>query len=90
MGHYQFGSTLEEREAIDIAVEGHFESTMSDWTAAEAIVKQREKEQTARARRTLSSTSGSTSSSSMTAKATKVEALTQVGKSLSNEVRFLN
>ena len=36
--------TSEAREAADVECQDHYERTMSDWLAVEAIVKQRDKE----------------------------------------------
>jgi hypothetical protein len=44
LGHYAFGSSCEEREAVDRGVYTAYEHTMSEWLAVEAIVKQRDKE----------------------------------------------
>ena len=47
LGHYPFGSTREQREAQDQAVQTAYETTMSEWLAVEAIIRQRDKEVTA-------------------------------------------
>ncbi len=47
LGHYPFGSTLEEREAQDSAMQAAYETTLSEWLAVEAIIRQRDKENTA-------------------------------------------
>ncbi|KAK7790586.1 hypothetical protein R5R35_005950 [Gryllus longicercus] len=44
LGHYQFGSTPEERQALDRETHHGYETTMSEWLAVEAIVRQRDKE----------------------------------------------
>lgn len=44
LGHYQSGSTFEERELQDKAMQATYESTMSEWLAVEAIIRQRDKE----------------------------------------------
>ncbi|KAL0266337.1 UNVERIFIED_CONTAM: hypothetical protein PYX00_008911 [Menopon gallinae] len=44
LGHYKFGSTEEERSELDISTKRNYETTMSDWLAVEAIVRQRDKE----------------------------------------------
>nr|CAH0109626.1 unnamed protein product [Daphnia galeata] len=44
LGHYPFGSTLEERTTQDRAVQNTYETTMSEWLAVEAIIHQRDKE----------------------------------------------
>lgn len=44
LGHYQFGSVEEERAAHDEEVRQIYETTMSEWLAVEAIVRQRDKE----------------------------------------------
>ncbi|KAH8368879.1 hypothetical protein KR200_006432, partial [Drosophila serrata] len=47
LGHYAFGSTPEERRKQDETCKHYYETTMSEWLAVEAIVRQREKEKTA-------------------------------------------
>ncbi|KAH8342708.1 hypothetical protein KR084_001056, partial [Drosophila pseudotakahashii] len=47
LGHYAFGSTPEERKKQDETCKHYYETTMSEWLAVEAIVRQREKEKTA-------------------------------------------
>ncbi|KAH8409213.1 hypothetical protein KR009_010731, partial [Drosophila setifemur] len=47
LGHYAFGSTPEERKRQDETCKHYYETTMSEWLAVEAIVRQREKEKTA-------------------------------------------
>ncbi|XP_011185191.2 small G protein signaling modulator 2 isoform X1 [Zeugodacus cucurbitae] len=49
LGHYSFGSTPEEREKYDDTCKHYYETTMSEWLAVEAIVRQREKEKNAQA-----------------------------------------
>ncbi|XP_037936308.1 small G protein signaling modulator 2-like [Teleopsis dalmanni] len=49
LGHYSFGSTPEERAKHDETCKHYYETTMSEWLAVEAIVRQREKEKTAQA-----------------------------------------
>nr|CAD7606983.1 unnamed protein product [Timema genevievae] len=44
LGHYQFGSTHEERHELDLLTRQNYETTMSEWLAVEAIVRQRDKE----------------------------------------------
>ncbi|XP_067136366.1 small G protein signaling modulator 1-like isoform X2 [Centruroides vittatus] len=44
LGHYEFGSSQEEREQHDKSIQSSYESIMSEWLAVEAIVKQRNKE----------------------------------------------
>lgn len=58
LGHYSFGSTAEERAQLDETSRHYFETTMSEWLAVEAIVRQRDKEKTANAVAKLSSESG--------------------------------
>ena len=36
--------TSEQRDVLDVTCREHYERTMSDWLAVEAIVKQRDKE----------------------------------------------
>lgn len=59
LGHYSFGSTVEERAELDQSTHNYYETTMSEWLAVEAIVRQRDKEKTAHAVAKLSSESGS-------------------------------
>jgi hypothetical protein len=44
LGHYQFGSSPEDRQELDFATQQSYETTMSEWLAVEAIVRQRDKE----------------------------------------------
>lgn len=44
LGHYEFGSTGQQRTEQDEASRQQYEKTMSEWLAVEAIVKQRDKE----------------------------------------------
>ncbi|KAK4297111.1 hypothetical protein Pmani_030446 [Petrolisthes manimaculis] len=44
LNHYQFGSTPEERNEQDRRIRQTYETTMSEWLAVEAIVRQRDKE----------------------------------------------
>ncbi|XP_053695710.1 small G protein signaling modulator 1-like [Sabethes cyaneus] len=59
LGHYTFGTTPEERAELDETTKHYYETTMSEWLAVEAIVRQRDKEKTAVAVAKLSSGSGS-------------------------------
>lgn len=59
LGHYTFGTTQEQREELDLNTHNYYETTMSEWLAVEAIVRQRDKEKTAHAVAKLSSESGS-------------------------------
>lgn len=47
LGHYPFGSSPEERETVDKSNQATYETTMSEWLAVEAIIRQRDKEVTA-------------------------------------------
>ncbi|XP_073833326.1 small G protein signaling modulator 1-like [Musca autumnalis] len=49
LGYYSFGSTSEERQKLDDTSKHYYETTMSEWLAVEAIVRQREKEKNAKA-----------------------------------------
>ncbi|KNC28622.1 hypothetical protein FF38_04919 [Lucilia cuprina] len=49
LGHYSFGSTIDERQKQDHISKHYYETTMSEWLAVEAIVRQREKEKNAKA-----------------------------------------
>lgn len=57
LGHYKFGTTVEDRADLDEASRHYYETTMSEWLAVEAIVRQRDKEKTAHAVAKLSSES---------------------------------
>jgi len=82
LGHYPFGSTEEEREAQDSAVQAAYEATMSEWLAVEAIIRQRDKEMTAARIAKLSS-------GSQSGEHAPEMSLRDQGRSLSNEVLFL-
>ncbi|XP_044738125.1 small G protein signaling modulator 2-like isoform X2 [Chrysoperla carnea] len=62
LGHYKFGSSTNERTELAEQTKQSYETTMSEWLAVEAIVRQRDKETTAVAIAKLSSesTSGDT------------------------------
>lgn len=47
MSHYRFGQTRDERKQTDQDVQQHYEITMTEWLAVEAIVRQRDKERMA-------------------------------------------
>ncbi|KAL5276338.1 SGSM2 family protein [Megaselia abdita] len=59
LGHYQFGQTQQEKEELDDSTKHYYETTMSEWLAVEAIIRQKDKEKTAMAVAKLSSGSGS-------------------------------
>ncbi|KAF2897510.1 hypothetical protein ILUMI_08666 [Ignelater luminosus] len=59
LGHYKFGSTLAQREELSEQTKQAYETTMSEWLAVEAIVRQRDKETQANAIAKLSSESTS-------------------------------
>ncbi|XP_069683342.1 small G protein signaling modulator 2-like isoform X2 [Periplaneta americana] len=44
LGHYHFGSSPQDRQELDMATRQSYETTMSEWLAVEAIVRQRDKE----------------------------------------------
>lgn len=55
LGHYTFGMTSMERRELDVNTRHYYETTMSEWLALEAIVRQLDKEKTAHAVAKLSS-----------------------------------
>lgn len=55
LGHYTFGQTPSERSELDENTRHYYETTMSEWLAVEAIVRQLDKEKTAHAVAKLSS-----------------------------------
>jgi small G protein signaling modulator 1 len=55
LGHYSFGQTPEEKSELDENTRHYYETTMSEWLAVEAIVRQLDKEKTAHAVAKLSS-----------------------------------
>ena len=55
LGHYTFGQTPSERAELDENTRHYYETTMSEWLAVEAIVRQLDKEKTAHAVAKLSS-----------------------------------
>ncbi|XP_065167167.1 small G protein signaling modulator 1-like [Atheta coriaria] len=57
LGHWKFGSTIDERNVLNEETKQAYENTMSEWLAVEAIVKQRDKETQAIAIAKLSSES---------------------------------
>ncbi|XP_039297773.1 small G protein signaling modulator 1-like [Nilaparvata lugens] len=59
LGHYAFGSEPEERQKVDHTTRQNYETTMSEWLAVEAIVRQRDKEMMAANLAKLSSESTS-------------------------------
>ncbi|KAB0791167.1 hypothetical protein PPYR_02967 [Photinus pyralis] len=59
LGHYKFGSSAAQREELSELTKQAYETTMSEWLAVEAIVKQRDKETQANAIAKLSSESTS-------------------------------
>ena len=82
MGHYSFGSTTEEREELDRVSRQNYETTMSEWLAVEAIVRQRDKETMAANLAKLSSESTSGDAPPQTPTAT-------LQQELSNDVSLL-
>ncbi|XP_062698458.1 small G protein signaling modulator 2-like isoform X2 [Aedes albopictus] len=73
LGHYTFGTTPEERADLDETTKHYYETTMSEWLAVEAIVRQRDKEKTAVAVAKLSSGSGSLENKSKDAEEEEME-----------------
>ncbi|XP_072157733.1 small G protein signaling modulator 2 isoform X1 [Bemisia tabaci] len=59
LGHYTFGSSAEEREQLDETTKHSYETTMSEWLAVGAIIRQRDKEIVAASLAKLSSESTS-------------------------------
>lgn len=55
LGHYTFGQSPVERKELDENTKHYYETTMSEWLAVEAIVRQLDKEKTAHAVAKLSS-----------------------------------
>lgn len=78
LGHYTFGMTSNERKELDENTRHYYETTMSEWLALEAIVRQLDKEKTAHAVAKLSS-GGSASDS-------KVKGGVDVDVEMENEV----
>ncbi|KAL7021734.1 hypothetical protein ACKWTF_012000 [Chironomus riparius] len=78
LGHYTFGMTSNERKELDENTRHYYETTMSEWLALEAIVRQLDKEKTAHAVAKLSS-GGSASDS-------KVKCGVDVDVEMENEV----
>lgn len=78
LGHHLFGQTPQERKELDENTRHYYETTMSEWLALEAIVRQLDKEKTAHAVAKLSS-GGSASDS-------KVKNGVDVDFDLENEV----
>lgn len=55
LGHYEFGKTPTELKELDENTKHYYETTLSEWLAVEAIVRQLDKEKTAHAVAKLSS-----------------------------------
>ncbi|XP_065582368.1 small G protein signaling modulator 2-like isoform X2 [Artemia franciscana] len=92
LGHYQFGSTVQERQEKDSSLKQIYESTMSEWLAVEAITRQRDRDQTAANIAKLSSGSYSLDCQEVIDKLTDFEPncerhkLTKLSRGLSNDV----
>lgn len=83
LGHHLFGSTPQERHELNESTKHYYETTMSEWLAVEAIVRQRDKEKTAHAVAKLSSGgSGSQSGEKVNGK----EIVVDVDTEMENEV----
>ncbi|KAM4745743.1 small G protein signaling modulator 1 isoform 3-T3 [Anableps anableps] len=63
LGHYQFGTSEDDRREVDEQVRASYEQTMSEWLACEEVVREREKEQHAAALAKCSSVASVDSSS---------------------------
>ncbi|XP_055911529.1 small G protein signaling modulator 2 [Eupeodes corollae] len=61
LGHYSFGTSRAARQKLDETTKHYYETTMSEWLAVEAIVRQRDKEKNALAKSKLSLGSGANS-----------------------------
>lgn len=83
LGHHLFGSSPADRDKLNEDTRHYYETTMSEWLAVEAIVKQRDKEKTAHAVAKLSSGgNGSHSGDKVNGK----DAVLDFGSELENEV----
>jgi len=78
LGHVPFASSEQERKEQDCSVRRAYETTMSEWLAVEAIVRQRDKETMAANLAKLSSESTSNAG----------DAPPQVNQDLTNDVSF--
>lgn len=78
LGHYTFGMSPTVRKELDENTRHYYETTMSEWLAVEAIVRQLDKEKTAHAVAKLSS-GGSASDS-------KIKNIVDVDVEMENEV----
>ncbi|XP_008416910.1 small G protein signaling modulator 1 isoform X1 [Poecilia reticulata] len=63
LGHYQFGTSEDDRREVDEQMQASYEQTMSEWLACEEVVREREKEQHAAALAKCSSVASVDSSS---------------------------
>uniref|UniRef100_M4AHP5 Small G protein signaling modulator 1 n=1 Tax=Xiphophorus maculatus TaxID=8083 RepID=M4AHP5_XIPMA len=63
LGHYQFGTSEEDRREVDEQMQASYEQTISEWLACEEVVREREKEQHAAALAKCSSVASVDSSS---------------------------
>uniref|UniRef100_A0A3B3Z042 Small G protein signaling modulator 1a n=1 Tax=Poecilia mexicana TaxID=48701 RepID=A0A3B3Z042_9TELE len=77
LGHYQFGTSEDDRREVDEQMQASYEQTMSEWLACEEVVREREKEQHAAALAKCSSVASVDSSS---------QRMTHHDSTVSNEV----
>jgi hypothetical protein len=79
LGHYLFHSTRQERQDKDRETKQLYETTMSEWLAVEAIVRQKDKE-------TMAMNLAKLSSESTSGTDTGPQAIPTLDNNLSNDV----